>query len=526
VRTTAFCLALAGVVISVAEAGLETRLDQGVIVGSAQSNIGKMPQGAIALSEPDSPFVAFNIWVKAGSQNDPKGKEGLAALTANLLAEGSTRQNDYEQILARLYPMAAEYHYSVDKEMTDFTGRVHRDNLASYYALFKNVVLSPDFREEDFTRIKTRTLNYLKQARRFSNDEELSKELLYREIFRGTPYEHPEEGYVTSVETIGLDDVTAFYAKYYTRENVVAGVAGSYPVNFVNRMRGDLDALPAGKVAPVPKPTPATIDGVRILIVEKNTTATPISFGFPISLLRSDPDFYAMMLANSWLGEHRTAVSHLYQVIRATRGLNYGDYTYIEAYPRGFATQVPPTNVSRRSQMFEGWIRPVSMTAPGTLHDRSLFAFRAALREIARLVQTGMTREAFEAQRRYLRNYHVNFGVTVGRRLAYRIDDVFYGIRESGFLASIGPELDALTVEKVNAAIKKHLQARNMWAVFITQDAEGMKKKLIEGAETQISYAGRQPKEVLDEDRIIASYPIPVAAKDITTVNINEVFER
>lgn len=504
-KTTALCVAVASMVMA------------------AQS---PKPDAAVALSEPDSPFVAFNIWVRVGSQNDPKGKEGLAALTANLLAEGSTRRDSYEQILAKLYPMAARYQYSVDKEMTAFTGRVHRDNLEAYYAMFKHVVLLPAFRQDDFARVKTQTLNYLKQARRFSNDEELSKELLYRELFRGTSYEHPEEGYVTSVESIGLDDLKAFYAKYYTRDNVVAGLAGSYPANFVSRLRGDLDTLPEGKIAPVPTPKPAAIDGIKILIVEKNTNATPISFGFPISLVRSDPDFYAMMLANSWLGEHRTAVSRLYQIIRATRGLNYGDYTYIEAYPRGFATQVPPTNVSRRSQIFEGWIRPVSMTVPGTLHDRSLFAFRAALREITRLVETGMTSEAFEAQRRYLKNYDVNFGATLSRRLAYRIDDVFYGLPEPGFLASIGPGLDALTVEKVNAAIRKHVQTRNMWAVLITQEAEAMKKKVLEGVETNISYAGRQPKEVLDEDRIIASYPIPVTPKDLTIININDVFER
>jgi len=264
----------------------------------------------------------------------------------------------------------------------------------------------------------------------------------------------------------------------------------------------------------------------KVLIVEKNTKATPISFGFPISLLRSDADFYAMMLANSWLGEHRESVSHLYQVIREKRGMNYGDYSYIEAYPRGYATQVPPTNVSRRSQIFEVWIRPIAMTAPGTLHDRSLFAFRAALREVATLADKGMTKEDFETQRGYLKNYYVNFGTTVGRRLAYRIDDVFYGIRDPGFLASTKAGLDALTLERVNAAIKEHLQARNLWTVFITQDAEAMKKKLLQGAETNITYAGKQPQAVLDEDKIIATYPIPVTEKDITIVNINDVFEK
>ncbi len=481
---------------------------------------------AVSLNEPDSPFVAFNIWVKAGSQNDPRGKEGLAALTANLLAEGSTTQDSYERIRAKLYPMAAGYESSVDKEMSVFTGRIHKDNLDAYYALFRNALLSPAYKEEDFKRIKTQTLNYLRQSRRFSNDEELSKELLFREIYRGTPYEHPEEGYVSSVDGITLDDVKAFYARHYTRENVVVGVGGGYPKDFVARVRKDFGALPTGTVVHVPKPVPAPINGIKVLIVEKNTKATPISFGFPISLVRSDPDFYAMMLANSWLGEHRTSVSHLYQVIREKRGMNYGDYSYIEAYPQGYSTQVPPTNVSRRSQIFEVWIRPIAMTEPGTLHDRSLFAFRAALHEVALLAERGMTRESFETQRGYLKYYHVNFGTTVGRRLAYRLDDAFYGIRAPGFLASTKAGLDALSLERVNEAVRKHLQAKNLWVVFITQDALAMKKKLLEGTETAITYAGKQPQSVLDEDKLIARYPVPVAEKDISIVNINDVFEK
>jgi zinc protease len=481
---------------------------------------------AITLSEPGSPFVAFNIWVKCGSQNDPKGKEGLAALTARLLEDSSTRNNTYEQILEKLYPMAAGYGASVDKEMTVFTGRIHKDNLDAYYGIFKDAILAPAFKEEDFNRIKSQTMNYLKQTRRYSNDEELTKELLFREIYRGTPYEHPEEGYVSSVDSITLEEVKSFYAKYYTRNNIVAGVGGGCPGGYAEKVRADFDALPAGQVEPIAAPQPAPINGVRILLVEKNTKASPISFGFPISLLRRDKDFFAMMLFDSWMGEHRNSFGRLYQVIRERRGMNYGDYTYIEAYPRGYATQVPPTNVSRRSQIFEVWIRPIAETAPGTLHDRTLFAFRAALRELAGVAERGMSRESVEETRRYLKNYTVNYGSTLDRRLAYKMDDAFYGIPQPGFLASIKPGLDALAPEEVNAAIKRHLQAKNLWVAIITQDAEGMKKKLLEGGPTGINYAGRQPNEVLEEDKIIAAFPIPVTPESIKIININEVFEK
>jgi len=497
-----------------------------LLCGCAPTGGPRAAEGIIALSEPGSPFVAFNIWVRSGSQDDPKGKEGLAAFTANLLSDSSTRNNSYEQILEKLYPMAAGYGASVDKEMTNFTGRIHKDHLDAYYALFKDAILAPAFREDDFNRLKSQTMNYLEQTRRFSNDEELTKELLFREIYRGTPYEHPEEGYVTSVKSISLQDVQDFYARHYTRNNIVVGVAGGYPDGYERKVRADFDALPTGTTERIARPEPAPIDGIRFLLVEKNTKASPVSIGFPIPVLRPDRDFFPLMLFNSWMGEHRNSFGRLYQVIRETRGMNYGDYSYVEAYPRGYATQVPPVNVSRRSQIFEAWIRPIALTRPGTLHDRTLFALRAALRELSQVAETGMTAESLEATRTFLKNYTANFGATISRRLAYRVDDSFYGYPDPGFLSSIKPGLDALTLDEVNSAIRKHLQAGNLWVVIITQDAEGMKEKLLEGTPTSIDYPGPQPDRVLEEDKVIASFPIPVKEGNIRIIPIAEVFER
>ena len=484
------------------------------------------PNGLITLPEPGSPFVAFSLWVQVGSQHDPAGKEGLAALTAALLADGSTTADAYDQILAKLYPMAAGYDATVDKEMTVFRGRVHRDNLEAYYPLFRNAVLAPAFAEEDFERVKTQTLNFLERTRRYARDEELSKELLFWVAYRGTPYAHPEEGYVASVRSLTLDDVKQFYASHYRRGSVVVAVGGGYPDGFGQRVRRDFDALPAGRVAAVPAPRPAPLSGIKVLIVEKPTDATAISLGFPTDLVRGHTDFFALMAANSWFGEHRNSFSHLYQVIRETRGMNYGDYSYIEAFPLGYTTQQPPVNVARRRQLFEIWIRPIARTGPDDLHDRALFATRAAWRELQHLVDSGMTDTTLAATQQFLRNFSVNYGSTVSRRLAYAVDDAYYGLKGDGFLAAIRPGLAALTTRAVNAAIRRHLQYRNMYVVFITQDAEGLKRKLLGGEPTNIRYTGEKPAALLAEDAEIARYPIPVRPEDITVMNVNEVFER
>jgi zinc protease len=478
--------------------------------------------------QPGSPFVAFNIWVQSGSAHDPAGKEGLAGLTASLLAGGSTTSLAYEDVRARLYPMATAYGASTDKEMTVFRGVVHRDNLEAFYALLRDAVTAPAFRPEDFERVKTQTLNFLERGRRYSRDEELTKELLFREAYRGTPYEHPVDGYVQSVRSITLDDVRGFYETHYRAGNVVVALGGGLPDGFAERVRADLDRLlPAGTAPRVQAPQPRRPDRVKVLLVEKPTDASPISIGFPIEMLRADADFPALMLANSWLGEHRNSFARLYQIIREQRGMNYGDYSYIEAFPLGYTTQLPPVNNARRSQLFEIWIRPISMTAPGNLHDRTLFATRAALRELDRLVEHGLPATEVERTQQFLYNYVVNWGNTIGRRLAYDVDDAFYGVPDPGFLQAIRPAIRGLTPEQVNGAVRRHLSHDGGYhLVIITQDAEGLKRKLLSGEPTPITYAGERSPELLAEDREIAAYRIPVRAEDITILPIAEALER
>jgi zinc protease len=480
--------------------------------------------GVIALSEPASPFVAFNIWIKSGSAADPKGKEGLASMTASLISDGATKQDRVEAILEKLYPLAAGYDAVVDKEMTNLTGRVHKDNLDAFYALFKNALLSPAFADEDFNRLKAQRMNYLERPRRYARDEELSKQLLYWMAYDGTPYHHPDDGYVESVRSITVDDVRAFYRDHYVRNNIVVAIGGGYPEGFPARVRKDIDTLPEGARSAGRNVEPKPPAGVKVLLVEKETEASAISFGFPIGLLRDDPDFVPLLVANSYLGEHRNSVGRLYQTIRETRGMNYGNYSYIEAFPAGYATQQPRVNVARKSHLFEIWIRPISSTAPGNLHERTLFATRAALYELQKLIEHGMTPEDVATSKQFLRNYVGTWGTTIGRRLGYAVDDAFYGMPEPGYLQSLKAAVDKVTPAQVNAAIKKHLQDDNFYLVIVTQDAAALKKTLLAGTSTSISYAGDRPATLLAEDKMIASFPIKVKEADITIVPIEKVF--
>ena len=132
----------------------------------------------VLLSVPTEPTISFSIWFKVGSQYDPPGKEGLAYLTGQMLADASTEIYPYEEILEKLYPIASNYRIRVDREMTTLTGRTHRDNIEVFSSLFIDAYLRPAFVDSDFQRIKSDTINYLENVLRYSSDEELGKAAL------------------------------------------------------------------------------------------------------------------------------------------------------------------------------------------------------------------------------------------------------------------------------------------------------------------------------------------------------------
>jgi zinc protease len=292
----------------------------------------------------------------------------------------------------------------------------------------------------------------------------------------------------------------------------------------------------------IPPPNPPKIQGLQVKIVDKDCEATAISMGFPIDVLRGHKDWYALAVANSWLGEHRYPGSHLYNVIREIRGLNYGDYSYIEHFPNGGELQMPPMNVPRRRQIFEIWIRPVPNAARH-------FALRAAIGEFEKLVNNGLTQSQFDLTRNFLYNYVLHYAPTTMDRLAYALDDKFYGLdleKGTGPIYRNGPEgaahkldlspfpqghlelfrktLKELTLADVNAAIKKYWQYENIQIVIVTNDAQALKEALVTNAPSPYTYPTPKPETVLEEDKQISTFKLDIKPENVSIVPVTILF--
>ncbi len=488
-----------------------------LLAAALSSSASGAEPATVFLSSPGSPLVAIRVAFRTGSIDDPPGKEGLAALTASVMAEGATQARSYAQILEALYPLAAQVRVRVDKEMTVFSGTVHRDNLEKFAAILEEQILRPKLAEEDFARKRQDAVDEVSKSLRGNDDEWLGKESLNVLLYGGRPYGHPDPGTVRALEGLRREDVVEFAKRHFTRDRLIVGLAGGYPEPFARAFAAAFDALPE-KGAPLAELPPAPkLERTSVLLVEKDARANAISIGAPIALTRSDDDFYPLWVANSYLGEHRTFNGVLMNQLRGVRGLNYGDYSYIESFIQDGGSTFPVPNIPRRQQFFSIWIRPVPP-------ENTWFAVRAALYHLKKLEEEGIPQKDFEATKEFLKTYSKLWTQNASRRLGYAIDARITG---RDLPAELQKRLPSITKEQVDAAVRKYLPRDAFDIAVVTADAAKFREELLSGKTTPMHYdTAGTPKNVLEEDKLIEKLPIPLRPEDVRIVPASEMFEK
>jgi zinc protease len=399
-------------------------------------------------------------------------------------------------------------------------------------------MLKPSFIKNDFDRVKINQQNFVDQVIRASSDEEYSKKALEYLLFRGTNYQHMKQGMSESVESITLEDVKTHYKNFFTSNNLMIGIAGNYTDEFPAKLKNGLQGL-SDKQPVIPKPGKAIMpEGIQVEIIQKdNAFGSAIFAGFPLSITREDDEFAAMVVANSYLGEHRKSYSKLYQLLRETRSMNYGDYSYIEWYDNGGGNMLPPSGTPRSSNYFSIWIRPVQIAKQlkqqyDELKDLEIghahFALRMALKEIDRLINNGLTKEEFEATRDFLLSYTKLYAQSPSDRLGYLLDSKFYG--RVNYIKELDALLKDLSLEDVNNAIQKYWQTENMFVTIITDKSEAasLAKSIKENKPSPMSYSNQVkeglPEEVLQQDAEAANFKLNV--KNVEIINSADTFKK
>jgi zinc protease len=197
--------------------------------------------------------------------------------------------------------------------------------------------------------------------------------------------------------------------------------------------------------------------------------------------------------------------------------MNYGDYSYIEYFPRGMYQTKPDANLGRSSQIFQVWLRPLRS------NNDAHFATRVAMYELQQLIDNGMTETDFANTKNFLYNFVPQLVDSQDRQLGYALDSEFY--QTDDFVRYVRDGLAELTVDDVNRVIRDNLQTDNIHTVFITGDAEDMKQRLVSEQVSPLKYNSDKPAELTDQDKVIEALKLGLKESNIEVVPVKDLYQ-
>ncbi|VAW50239.1 FIG015287: Zinc protease [hydrothermal vent metagenome] len=291
------------------------------------------------------PMLDVRIVFDAGSARDD-GLSGLATLTNGLLSEGAAGKTS-QQIAEAFESVGANIGYGATRDSA-FVG-VRSLTESRYLSVavesLKQVLTQPDFPQGAFQR-ELRHMKISVKARQQS-PAALAGEAFNKAVFGDHPYASPSVGTKESLQKITLENVSAFYKKYYVASNATVAIVGN-----VERWQAEeivkaiVSALPIGE-KPAALPEVKQLTEAKKIVIDYPSSQTHIFVGQP-GIKRGDEDYFTLYVANHPFGGNGFT-SRLVDVIREENGLAYSVYSYFSpmrelgAFTMGMQTKTEQT---------------------------------------------------------------------------------------------------------------------------------------------------------------------------------------
>jgi zinc protease len=397
------------------------------------------------------PLVDFRVLVRAGSVNDPAGKEGLASLTADLLTQGAGRRNA-QQIAEDIAFVGGSLDAGASEERVIVTCEVLKKDFAIGLELLRDVTVNPAFPAEEFARKKDEAIGAIASQK---DDPGTVANLALGPFLLGkSPLAHPVIGWEKSVTTLTREEVAAFHTKFFRPDNVAIAVVGDVDPKAVIAA---LEQAFGGWKAQGPRPgdayTPVPQNrGRSVLIINKpEVTQTQIRLAC-MGVPRNHPDYYPITVANTILGAGFT--SRLVNEIRVVQGLTYG--------------------ISSRFGMFRnaGTFRISTFTRNETIRK----TVDESIKVLKTLMDNGPTDDELAKAKRYLTG-QFPLGLQAPDALAAQLLDIeFYGL-DPTYVETFNDRVNAVTMADARRALKSYFCADDL-RILVVSNPEVARKQL------------------------------------------------
>ena len=277
------------------------------------------------------PVLSAEVVSRAGSENDPDTKSGLATLTAEVMSDGTVSRdltqlaNDEERIGARVQSSAA----------TD-SGTISMEMLTSHTTeglnLLADVAQHPGFRDEDVDRRRKQRL--VRIAQETDNVQNMAMRVGPKLVFGDAPYGRSGAGTAESVGSIASADMTAFYVSHYGPRDSALVLAGdltraqaeSLARQYFGKWTGKTEAAAAIPPAPASQPS-------HVVIVDKPGAPQSALLAFGVGVPANSPDVETLTVMNYTLGG--SFASRINMNLREVHGYTYGASSSFTQYRDG-----------------------------------------------------------------------------------------------------------------------------------------------------------------------------------------------
>ena len=264
------------------------------------------------------PLFSFYAMARAGSAFDPEGKEGLAALVAEVMRTGGSAGADADEVDRRLEYVGANLSVDADHDATALSLSCLSRDTSEALGIALDLLLRPAFSQKKIDLRKEQ----VREAIRRWNDEpgQVAAREFRRLVYGAHPYAHPVVGEPGSMDSIGRNDLVAFHRARCNPSGMIFGAAGDFDRDTLLKVLNA--AFGAERSSPPPPPPPVEgRDERRVFLIRRPTEQAHLLVGHA-GIARNDPDLFPVMLLNEILGGGVFS-SRILERIRSAEGLAY-----------------------------------------------------------------------------------------------------------------------------------------------------------------------------------------------------------
>lgn len=295
------------------------------------------------------PVVTILLQVEGGSGADAPDKEGLAAIVADMVDEGTGALSaiDVSDAMARI---GADYDVDVSPDVTCFAITTLSRFAARGASLLADMTTKPSMRETDFTRVRQMRLDRLKQLKDLP--PAVAERAFLRLVYAQHPYGHVPIGSDTALKRISLDEAAALHGAMFRPSRATLVITGALShqemVEIAQAAFGEWtdDTTSPAPVQRASAIEPSAAPPPRLAIVVREAAAqSELRIGH-LSARRNTPDYAALLVMNALLGGQ--FVSRINLKLREEKAYTYGARTGFD-WRRGLSPFVLQASVHTAS---------------------------------------------------------------------------------------------------------------------------------------------------------------------------------